>query len=281
MSETPGPDPRTAARGRRKFLRTVAAGSAVAATVPSALFGERRTMARERAGESFARQVAPSDRIGLAVIGAGGMGMAGVGTALRIPGVELVAACDIFDGRLDAARERHGDIFTSRDYREVLAREDVDAVIVGTPDHWHQPISVDALRAGKAAYCEKPMVHDIAEGHGLIQAQEESGSVFQVGSQGMSSLGNEKAKELYEDGAIGELNYAEGFWARNDPLGAWQYPIPAGASEETVDWKRFLGPAPEVPTTRCASSAGATTATTAPGSPATSSSISSRACTSS
>ena len=123
-------------------------------------------MARERAGEPLARQVAPSDRIGLAVIGAGGMGMAGVGTALRIPGVELVAACDIFDGRLDAARERHGDIFTSRDYREVLARDDVDAVIVGTPDHWHQPISVDALRAGKAAYCEKPMVHDVAEGHG-------------------------------------------------------------------------------------------------------------------
>ena len=251
MSETREPSPETPSRSRREFVRTVAVGSAAAATVPTALFGERRTMARgerrERTGEPPARQVAPSDRIGLAVIGAGGMGMANVNTALRIPGVELVAACDIFDGRLDAARERHGDISTTRDYREVIARGDVDAVIVGTPDHWHQPISVDALRAGKAVYCEKPMVHDIGEGHGLIQAAEESGSVFQVGSQGMSSLGNEKAKELYEAGAIGELNYAEGFWARNDPLGAWQYPIPAGASEDTVDWKRFLGPAPEVP----------------------------------
>ncbi len=239
------------ARSRREFVKSVAAGSTLAAGLPSALAGERRTLSRRglrrRSGESPAAQAAPSDRIGLAVIGAGGMGMADVDTALRIPGVELVAACDIFDGRLDSARERHGDIFTTRDYREVLARDDVDAVIVGTPDHWHQKISVDALRAGKAAYCEKPMVHDIAEGHGLIQAQEESGSVFQVGSQGMSSLGNEKAKELYEAGAIGELNYAEGFWARNDPIGAWQYPIPVGASEETVDWKRFLGAAPQLP----------------------------------
>ena len=250
MSETPKPNPQPLARSRREFVKSVAAGSALAAGLPSALAGERRTMARRelpgQSGESPAGQVAPSDRLGLAVIGAGGMGMADLATALRIPGIELVAACDIFDGRLDAARERHGDIFTTRDYQEVLARDDVDAVIVGTPDHWHQKVSVDALRAGKAVYCEKPMVHNIAEGHGLIQAQEESGSVFQVGSQGMSSLGNEKAKELYEEGAIGELNYAEGFWARNDPIGAWQYPIPAGASEETVDWKRFLGPAPEL-----------------------------------
>ena len=238
-------------RSRRQFIKAVAAGPALAAGLPSALADERRTMVRRetrgRVSASSGGRMAPSDRIGLAVIGAGGMGMAGVDTALRVPGVELVAACDIFDGRLDAARERHGEIFVSRDYREVLARDDVDAVIVGTPDHWHQPISVDALNAGKAAYCEKPMVHDISEGHSLIEAQEESGRVFQVGSQGMSSLGNEKAKALYEEGAIGELNYAEGFWARNSPLGAWQYPIPAGASGETVDWKRFLGPAPEVP----------------------------------
>ena len=186
MSKTgkSAPEP-SAASSRRKFVKSVAAGSALAAGFPSALRGTapgalQRTLARE----SRSRQVPPSDRIGLAVIGAGGMGMADVSTALRIPGVELVAACDVFDGRLDAARERHGDIFTTRDYREVLARDDIDAVIVGTPDHLHQPISVDALRAGKAVYCEKPMVHDIAEGRDLIRAEEESGKVFQVGSQG-------------------------------------------------------------------------------------------------
>ena len=254
MSETGKSDSKSpAASSRRNFVKSVAAGSALAAGFPTLLSGKeaapetsapsrstghgstgqestiaaqpiRRTLSRQRPP---ATRIAPSDRIGLAVIGAGGMGMADVSTALRIPGVELVAACDVFDGRLDAARERYGpELFTTRDYNEVLARDDVDAVIVGTPDHWHQPISIAALRAGKAAYCEKPMVHTIGEGLDLVRAQEESGSVFQVGSQGMSSLGNEKAKELYESGAIGELNYAEGFWARNDPIGAWQYPIP-------------------------------------------------------
>ncbi|WP_425154805.1 Gfo/Idh/MocA family protein [Candidatus Palauibacter sp.] len=247
MSDTTEPGPESLAGSRRKFVKSVAAGSLLAAGVPSRLAGSDSAIHRTMARRTQERRVAPSDRIGLGIIGAGGMGMADVSTALRIPEVELVAACDVFDGRLDAARERHGDgLFTTRHYEEVLERDDVDAVIVGTPDHWHQPISIDALRAGKAVYCEKPMVHRIEEGHDLIAAEKGSGSVFQVGSQGMSSLGNEKARELYLDGAIGELNYAEGFWARNDPIGAWQYPIPEDASEETVDWKRFLGPAPDL-----------------------------------
>ena len=225
---------------RRRFLRRLAAGSTAVAALPSLLTASERRAARtERlAGR---RRVAPNDRIGLAVIGAGGMGMADVATALRIPGVQLVAACDVFDGRLRAARDRYGELFTTRHYEDVLARDDIDAVIVGTPDHWHQKISIDAMRAGKSVYCEKPMVHRIEQGAELIRVQRETGRTFQVGSQGMSSLGNEKAKELFEAGAIGELNYAEGFWARNDPIGAWQYPIPEDASEETVDWERFLG----------------------------------------
>ena len=236
---------RSGGPSRRKFLGRLAAAALASGATPRLI-----SASRHRSAEPLPTRQhrSANDRIQLAVIGAGGMGMADVDTALWVPGVELVAACDCYDGRLQAAREKHGqDLFVTRDYREVLAREDVDAVIVGTPDHWHARISTDALRAGKAVYCEKPMVHSIAQGQDLIRAQEESGKTFQVGSQGMSSLGNEKAKELLEEGAIGELNYAEGFWARNDPVGAWQYAIPDDASEETVDWDRFLGAAPRRP----------------------------------
>ena len=236
---------RGAPLSRRRFVGALASGAVAAGAAPVALSAQRQ---RERHALAARRHRSANDRIQLAVIGAGGMGIADVNTALRVPGVKLVAAADCFDGRLAAARELHGaDLFTTRDYREILARSDVDAVIVGTPDHWHRQISVDALRAGKAVYCEKPMVHSIGEGAELVAAQEETGRTFQVGSQGMSSLGNEKAKELLEAGAIGELNYAEGFWARNDPVGAWQYEIPEGASEETVDWEMFLGAAPRRP----------------------------------
>lgn len=235
----PPPDPRP--QSRRRFLSSLATGALAAGATPHLLrASDLRDVHPIPARGSFSA----NDQVNLAVIGAGGMGLADVDTALQVDGVRLVAAADCFEGRLQTARDRYGsDLFTTRDYREILAREDIDAVIVGTPDHWHQRISVEALRAGKSVYCEKPMVHRIEQGADLIRAQRESGKTFQVGSQGMSSLGNEKAKQLLEEGAIGELNYAEGFWARNDPIGAWQYPIPEDASEETVDWEMFLGDA--------------------------------------
>ena len=225
---------------RRSFVAGLASSALAmgAQRIPLATPTHRIRQARRSHGAN--------DQIQLAVIGAGGMGNADVDTALQVPGVTLVAAADCYDGRLADIREKHGpQVFTTRDYREILARPDVDAVIIGTPDHWHQRISIEALEAGKGVYCEKPMVHRIEEGRALLDAERSSGKTFQVGSQGMSSLGNEKAKELYEAGAIGELNYAEGFWARHDPIGAWQYEIPADASEETVDWDRFLGHAPK------------------------------------
>lgn len=232
-------------QSRRAFVGSLASGALAAGATPIILSAADR---REPHLIAARRYQSANDQIQLAVIGAGGMGMADVNTALQVPGVKLVAAADVYSGRLEEARTLHGsDIFTTRDYRELLARDDIDAVIVGTPDHWHKQISVDALRAGKAVYCEKPMVHKISEGAELIRAQQETGNTFQVGSQGMASLGNEKAKELLEAGAIGELNYAEGFWARNDPIGAWQYAIPEDQSEETVDWDMFLGSAPRIP----------------------------------
>jgi len=232
-------------QSRRSFVGSLAAGALAAGATPKILSAADRRLPHLIAARQYQ---SANDQIQLAVIGAGGMGMADVATATQVPGVKLVAAADVYDGRLEAARQAYGaDLFTTRDYREILARDDIDAVIVGTPDHWHKQISVDAMMAGKAVYCEKPMVHRIDEGIEVIRAQEQSGQTFQVGSQGMASLGNEKAKELLEEGAIGELNYAEGFWARNDPIGAWQYAIPEDQSEETVDWDTFLGSAPNIP----------------------------------
>ncbi|HHM21612.1 MAG TPA: Gfo/Idh/MocA family oxidoreductase [Bacteroidetes bacterium] len=222
---------------RRQFIKKAATASAVLIGAPAILTGRDRPRHLKRPE----KKISWNDHIQIAIIGAGGMGTANSQTALSIPGIKMVAACDLYDGRLESAREKWGkDIFTTRDYRQILERPDVDAVIIGTPDHWHQQISVDALRKGKAAYCEKPMVHDITEGAAVIQAQKDSGKTYQVGSQGLSSLGNEKARELYRAGAIGQLVYAEGFWARNSPIGAWQYPIPTDASPETVDWKRYI-----------------------------------------
>ena len=236
---------RTTPQSRRKFLNSLAAGALAGGATPKFLSTRERNHIHTLARQKYQ---SANDQIQLAVIGAGGMGMADVETALSIPGVRLVAVADCFDGRLATARENYGqDLFATRDYREVLARDDVDAVICATPDHWHKRISVEALTAGKSVYCEKPMVHSIAQGADVVKAQHESGKTFQVGSQGMSSLGNEKAKELLAAGEIGELNYAEGFWARNDPIGAWQYAIPENATEETIDWEMFLGDAPRKP----------------------------------
>jgi len=233
---------------RRNFIQKIATGVAGAAFVPGMLNATANNARRKAIALKRVGQFSPNDNIQIAVIGAGGMGTADANTAITIPGVKLVAACDLYDGRLADARKLYGnDIFTTRDYKEILQRKDIDAVIVATPDHWHKDISVDAMNSGKSVYCEKPMVHDVTEGSAVVEAQAKNKVVFQVGSQGVSSLGNEKAKELLAAGAIGKLNYAEGFWARNSPNGAWQYTIPADGNEKTVGWKTFLNKYPDRP----------------------------------
>jgi len=181
--------------------------------------------------------------VNIALIGAGGMGNQDLDACLMHEGVNLIGVCDLYQGRLDDAQIKYGEeksIYLTKNYKDILNRKDVDAVIIATSDHWHKQISIDALNAGKHVYCEKPMVRTISEGHDVIKAWRKSGKVMIVGAQGTSSIGNEKARELLAEGAIGELNYAEGFWARHSPSGAWQYPIPPDASTRTVDWKRYI-----------------------------------------
>jgi predicted dehydrogenase len=188
-----------------------------------------------------------NDRIQIALIGAGGQGSDDARASITA-GAKLVAASDVYQGRLTRAREAFGnDVFTSRDYREILARPDVDAVIIATPDHWHQKIAIDALNAGKDVYLEKPMVQRIDDGHPLIEAQRKTGRILQVGSQRVSSIVYEKARELMQSGAIGQPNMVEAWWDRNSAIGAWQYSIPPDASPDNIDWDRFLGRAPKVP----------------------------------
>jgi predicted dehydrogenase len=223
---------------RREFLKSAAAGG-VAVSVPSILL---------TAPFQGQREVPPGDRIQIALIGAGGQGMSDTRIALRVPGIELTAVADLYDGRLARAKELWGDgLFTTRDYRQVLARPEVDAVIVATPDHWHSRIAIDAMKAGKDVYCEKPMVQKIEEGLGVADAARQTSRILQVGSQRVSSIVYAKARELYRAGAIGELNMVEAWINRNSALGAWQYTIPPDASLQTIDWDRFLEGAPKRP----------------------------------
>jgi predicted dehydrogenase len=188
----------------------------------------------------------PNDNIQIALIGAGGMGQGDAELATSISGVKLIAAADCYDGRLEHMKEVYGkDTFTARNYQEIVNRKDIDAVIIGTPDHWHSRISIDCLNAGKHVYCEKPMVHAIEEGATVIAAQQKSGKVFQVGSQYRSSLMYQKAHELYKSGAIGKLNMVEAWLDRNTAIGAWEYTIPPDASTATCDWSQFQGNAPK------------------------------------
>ena len=223
---------------RRGFIKKLATASAAVAVGANVFAAEHNKGYYEKLQRS---PHSANDNINLALIGAGGMGTQDTNTALKVPNIKLVAVCDLYDGRLKDAKTKWGnDLFLTRHYKEILSRKDIDAVIIAVPDFWHQQISIDAMRAGKHVYCEKPMVHAITEGPAVIKTQKETGKIFQVGSQGVSSLGNEKAKQLLKDGAIGQLNYAEGFWARHSPTGAWQYPIPADASGQTVDWETYI-----------------------------------------
>jgi len=225
---------------RRNFLKV--AGTATAATALGSRIYALSPL------ETAPATLAANDHIQIALIGAGGQGQYDTKTAIQVPGVKLVAVADCYDGRLAHSKEIWGnDTFTTRDYKEILSRPDIDAVIIGTPDHWHKQVAVDAMRAGKDVYCEKPMIHVYSDGPEMIEAARSTNRILQIGSQRVSSMIYIKAKELLASGAIGQLNMVTAHWDRNSAIGAWDYTIPLDASPETCDWPRFLGTAPKIP----------------------------------
>jgi predicted dehydrogenase len=225
---------------RRAFLQTTA-GAAGASLVPGSILLE--------AEPSLAgRLAAASDRIRFGMVGVGMEGSNVLATAVALPGVECVAAADLYDGRHTLAREIVGKpIKTTRRYKELLDDKEIDAILIAVPDHWHKQVVVDALAAGKDVYCEKPMSHNPADGLEMVAAYKKTDRIVQIGAQRTSSVLCAKVKELLAKGAIGDLNLIEASYGRNDPNGAWEYPPPPDLSPENLDWDTWQGTVPKKP----------------------------------
>src|SRR6202050_233275 len=226
---------------RRSFMQigagSVAAGAAAKINLlePAAPWGAGRA-------------VAPSDRIRFASIGTGTRGCELLTATLAVPGIECVGVCDLYDSRHEAGQETvKKQVPVTRNYHEILDRKDVDAVIVAVTDHQHRKVVIDACAAGKDVYCEKPMSHTVEDGFAMGDAVRKGNRMMQVGSQRVSSIVYEKARELYSSGALGDVFFIEGSSDRNSPSGGWVYPIPPDASEQTIDWNAFLEGAPKRP----------------------------------
>ena len=162
-------------------------------------------------------------------------------------GGKIMAVCDLYDGHLRRALEIQANTPTTRNYKEVIGRGDIDAVIVATSDHWHAPVAIAAMRAGKDVYCEKPMAHTIPEALEMVRVSRETGRLLQVGSQSVSMQSTAKAKEWYDAGEIGTVFMAQCSIFRANAVGAWRYPVPPDASPKTIDWEQYLGNAPKRP----------------------------------
>jgi len=187
-------------------------------------------------------------RITVGMIGTGARAQELMEAVMQHKEAEIVAVTDAYQGRVARAIDRtHGRAKSYKNYQEILARKDIDAVVVATPDHWHKPIVIEALNAGKDVYCEKPLTYRSSEGPEIIRAAKANSRIVQVGSQGMSSESQVKAREMVQAGKLGKVTMIRAAFNRNTASGAWIYPIPPDASPATVDWDMFLGPAPKRP----------------------------------
>lgn len=227
---------------RREFVRLGAGAAATGAAVNATLL-EAATLPT---------QTAPASKTGhktrFISIGTGIRGCDLLRAAKQVPNSVCVGSADLYSMHQRAGKEAYGADFPSgRDYRALLDKKDVDAVIVAVPDHQHRRVVLDCVAAGKDVYCEKPMSHNVADGLAMVDAVVAGKRIFQAGSQRVSNIVYKKAAEIYASGRLGEVHLIEGHSDRNSPSGAWVYPIPPHATLETIDWETFLKDAPQRP----------------------------------
>ncbi|WP_254513689.1 Gfo/Idh/MocA family protein [Anatilimnocola floriformis] len=214
---------------RREFLQHSAAASAALL----ALSTQPET----------ARGYLANDTLQVGCIGTGGRCRGLMKSLVKVPNVKITAVCDVWDVHLDEGKKlADAAAFTTKDHRELLARKDVDAVLIGAPDHQHVPLTIDACAAGKDVYVEKPLTHDPAEGASVIAAQNDHKRIVQVGMQQRSMPHIAKARELIQAGGIGKVLKIHLSWNRNTSRATANK---LGIDPKSVDWKRFLGSAPQ------------------------------------
>ncbi len=234
---------------RRDFIKkTATAAAAVAATglVKTPVYGQS-------SAPSTGRVIGANDRIAVAVIGVGyGIGknhLEGIHKNASQNNVVVAAACDLFSKRREWSQQtaslKDSDVYS--DYRKLLARNDIDAVVVATHDPWHAPVAIEAMQSGKHVYCEKPMTRYLDEAFRVHDTVKKTGKIFQVGSQGCSAGAWHRAAELISAGKIGQLVWAQGYYCRNNSKGEWNYTIEKESTPENIDWDRWLGPVAKRP----------------------------------
>jgi predicted dehydrogenase len=214
-------------RDRRWFLKRSAASGLLALAMP------------------LHKALGANDRINIGAIGTGGRCRMLMQTVVKIPGTRLNAVCDIYQGNLQKGRELSDpQAYATGQYKALLERKDIDAVIIGAPDHWHVPMTIDACQAGKDVYVEKPLTHNLEEGRAVIEAQNKQQRIVQVGTQQRSMPQFQKAREIIRSGGIGEVHKVHLTWNRNSDR--VRRPKPT-IDPKQVDWKAFLGNAPDQP----------------------------------
>lgn len=190
-----------------------------------------------------------NNRIVIAGIGVGGQGgglVNGILDRAESHNLAVGAVCDVYTKRRDhwAARANCPGYI---DYRRILERKDIDAVTIGTPDHWHARMSIEAMEAGKDVYCEKPMTLTWQEAKEVAAAARRTGRVYQCGAQSASGGQFHTARRLIREGVIGKVIWSQAGYCRNDPRGDWNWPIDPAANPGNIDWDLWLGPAPKRP----------------------------------